>query len=90
MSLILTEFLPDVIPHLPKNRLDILGGCLQEVRLYLYTLLFAVLVNRLCQDWPERIKYVDDTSVFEIVPRCSPSYLPSLLMVSTNMQPNGI
>ncbi|XP_015749855.1 PREDICTED: uncharacterized protein LOC107329704 [Acropora digitifera] len=33
-------------------------------------------VNRLCQDWPERIKYVDDTSVFEIVPRCSPSYLP--------------
>ena len=39
-------------------------------------LLFAILVNRLCQDWPERIKYVDDTSVFEIVPRCSPSYLP--------------
>ena len=33
-------------------------------------------MNRLCQDWPERIKYVDDTSVFEIVPRCSPSYLP--------------
>ena len=33
-------------------------------------------MNRLCQDWPERIKYVDDTSVFEIVPSCSPSYLP--------------
>ena len=39
-------------------------------------LLFTILVNRLCQDWPERIKYVDDTSNFEIVPRCSPSYLP--------------
>ena len=50
------------------------GGILQGTKLA--PLLFAILVNRLCQDWPESIKYVDDTSVFEIVPRCSPSYLP--------------
>ena len=50
------------------------GGLPQGTKLE--PLLFAILVNRLCQDWPERIKYVDDTSVFEIVPRCSPSYVP--------------
>ena len=50
------------------------GGIPQGTKLA--PLLFAILVNRLCQDWPERTKYVDDTSVFEIVPRCSPSYLP--------------
>ena len=50
------------------------GGIPQGTKLA--PLLFAILVNRLCQDWPERIKYVDDTSVFEIVPRCSQSYLP--------------
>lgn len=25
--------------------------------------------------WPNRLKFVDDTRVFEIIPRCSPSYL---------------
>ena len=50
------------------------GGIPQGTKLA--PLLFAILVNRLCQDWPNRIKYVDDTSVFEIIPRCSPSYLP--------------
>ena len=39
-------------------------------------LLFAILVNNLCRDWRYRIKYVDDTLVFESIPRCSPSYLP--------------
>ena len=38
-------------------------------------LLFALLVNRLVSSWPNRLKYVDDTTVFEIIPRCSPSYL---------------
>ena len=33
-------------------------------------------MNNLCRDWRYRIKYVDDTSVFESIPRCSPSYLP--------------
>ena len=50
------------------------GGIPQGTKLA--PLLFAILVNRLCQDWPNRIKYVDDTSVFEIISRCSPSYLP--------------
>ena len=38
-------------------------------------LLFAILVNRLVSSWPIRLKYIDDTTVFEIIPRCSPSYL---------------
>ena len=44
--------------------------------LTLAPLLFAILVNNLCRDWRYRIKYVDDTSVFESIPRCSPGYLP--------------
>ena len=40
-------------------------------------ILFAILINNLCREWRNRlnIKYVD-TSVFEIIPRLSPSYLP--------------
>ena len=41
-------------------------------------LLFAILVNGLASFWPCRVKYVDDTTVFEIIPRCSPSYVPSM------------
>ena len=37
-------------------------------------MLFAILVNRLVASWPCRTKYVD-TTVLEVVPRCSPSYL---------------
>ena len=37
---------------------------------------FAILVNNLCREWRYRIKYVDDTLVFESIPQCSPSYLP--------------
>ena len=50
------------------------GGIPQGTKLA--PLLFAILVNNLCRDWRYRIKYVDDTSVFESIPRCSPSYLP--------------
>lgn len=39
-------------------------------------LLFAVLVNRLAEDWNIRLKYVDDATVIELIPRNSPSYLP--------------
>ena len=41
-------------------------------------LLFAILVNGLASFWPCRVNYVDDTTVFEIIPRCSPSYLPCM------------
>lgn len=34
-------------------------------------LLFAVLINSLLKDWPGGIKFVDDTSALEIVPRYS-------------------
>ena len=49
------------------------GGIPQGTKLA--PLLFAILVNNLCRDWRYRIKYVDDTSVFESIPRCLPSYL---------------
>ena len=50
------------------------GGKPQGTRLA--PLLFVILVNRLASFWPFRVKYVNDTTVFEIIPRCSPSYLP--------------
>ena len=50
------------------------GGITQGTKLA--PLLFGMLVNNLCRDWRYRIKYVDDTSVFESISRCSPSYLP--------------
>ena len=50
------------------------GGIPQGTKLAL--LPFAILVNNLCREWRYRIKYVDDTSVFESTPRCLPSYLP--------------
>ena len=49
------------------------GGIPQGTRLS--PLLFAILVNGLASFWLCRVKYVDDTTVFEIIPRCSPSYL---------------
>ena len=50
------------------------GGIPQGTRLA--PLLFAVLVNRLAEDWSTRLKYVDDATVIELIPRNSPSYLP--------------
>ena len=41
-------------------------------------LLFARLVNRLVNNWPNRIKYVDDTTIYEVIQWCSPSYLPCI------------
>ena len=41
-------------------------------------LLFAILVNGLASFWPCLVKYVDDTTVFEIIPKYSPSYLPCM------------
>ena len=38
--------------------------------------MFAVLVNKLVAGWYTRVKYVDDLSVLECIPRCSPSYMP--------------
>ena len=50
------------------------GGLPQGTKLG--PLLFAVLINSLLKDWPGRIKFVDDTSALEIVPRYSPSLMP--------------
>lgn len=57
-----------------SNTISPRGGIPQGTRLA--PLLFAILVNNLCREWRNRLKYVDDTSVFEIIPRLSPSYLP--------------
>ena len=38
-------------------------------------ILFTVMTNKLLSDWRLRIKYVDDTSALEIIPRNSPSLL---------------
>ena len=39
-------------------------------------LLFCILVNGMAVKCKCRIKYVDDATAMEIIPRCSPSYLP--------------
>ena len=54
-----------------------LGGIPQGTKLA--PMLFAILVNRLVSSWPLRAKYVDDTTICEVVPRCSPSYLQILV-----------
>ena len=38
-------------------------------------ILFAILVNPLLKDLQGRVKFVDDTTLLEIVPRCSPSLM---------------
>ena len=42
-------------------------------------LLFCILVNGMAAKCRSRVKYVDDATAIEIIPRCSPSYLPFTL-----------
>ena len=50
------------------------GGLPQGTKLE--PLLFAILVNQLLNNWHGRIKFVNDLTAFEIIPRGSPSLLP--------------
>ena len=50
------------------------GGLPQGTKLG--PLLFAVLVNSLLSNWQGRIKFVDDASVLEVIPRGSSNLLP--------------
>lgn len=56
-----------------SNWLTLKGGVSQGTKLGL--ILFMVMTNRLLSDWRLRIKYVDDTSTLQIIPRNSPSLL---------------
>ena len=58
------------------------GGLPQGTKLG--ALLFAVHVNSLLKDWPARAKFVDDTTVLEIIPRCSPSVIFRGIYTLTN------
>ena len=53
--------------------LTLKGGVPQGTKLGV--ILFTVMTNSLLSDWRLRIKYVDDTSALEIIPRNSPSLL---------------
>ena len=53
--------------------LTLKGGVPQGTKLGV--ILFTVMTNKLLSDWRLRIKYVDDTSALEIIPRNSPSLL---------------
>ena len=56
----------------PPVRLN--GGTAQGTKLA--PLLFCILVNGMAAKCKRRVKYVDDPTAMEIIPRCSPSYLP--------------
>ena len=58
-----------------SNTISGRGGIPQGTRLA--PLQFAILVNNLSREWHNRLKYVDDTSVFEIIPRLSLSLIVS-------------
>ena len=49
------------------------GGVPQGTKLG--TTLFAIMINGLLGDWHSRLKYVDDMTVFEVIPRNSSSLL---------------
>ena len=53
------------------------GGLPQGTRLG--PLLFAILINPLLKDWIGCLKFVDDTTALEIVPRSSPSVMPLIV-----------
>ena len=49
------------------------GGIPQGTKLG--SVLFSGMVNDLVSTWPKRLKYVDELTILEIIPRNSPSYL---------------
>ena len=51
-------------------------------------LLFIILINSLLVEWHGRIKFVDDSSVLETTPRCSPSLLPNVVNDISNFAAN--
>ena len=53
------------------------GGIPQGTKLD--PILFAVMVNDLISIWGPRIKFVDDLTALEIVPRNSPSYMDHIV-----------
>ena len=53
------------------------GGVSQGTKLGV--ILFTIMTNNLLADWPLRVKFVDDTSAIEILPRNSISLLNSIL-----------
>ena len=61
-------------PHVWLN-----GGTPQGTNLA--PLLFCILVNAMAARCKSRIKYVDDATAMEVIPRprCSPSYLPFIV-----------
>ena len=59
------------VAHSPPIWLN--GGTPQETKLA--PLLFCIFFNRMASNCTSRVKYVDDVTVMEFVPRLSPSYL---------------
>ena len=54
------------------------GGVSQGTKLGV--ILFTIMTNNLLADWPLRVKFVDDTSAIEILPRNSIGLLNSILI----------
>ena len=65
--------------HISNVRYARVGECVPPQGTKLGPILFAVLVNSLLRDWNFRIKFVDDLTTIEFIPRCSLSVTPLLV-----------
>ena len=63
----------------PCPRLSVLLEVYLKLGTKLGPILFAVLVNSLFRDWNFKIKFVDDLTTIEFIPRCSLSVTPLLV-----------
>ena len=72
-----------------------LNGCIPQGT-KLVPMLFAVMVNELVNNWSLRVKFVDDLTIMEVIPRNSPSILRHVVLdvqefaSNNNMQLNPV
>ena len=80
----LESFLADIGDQIDPYQFAMKGRSTTQALVFLLhnvlgSILFAVLVNSLLRDWNFRVKFVDDLTTIECIPRCSLSMTPLLV-----------